>query len=317
MKSFTFILTFILLSCFTFAKTVVVDPVVEYKVNPVGIDVMRPRLSWKLVSGKRNVMQTAYEIRVASTVAELSNKNKQLWNSGRVESDRSVNVPYEGPALKSMQRVYWQVRVWDNKDDTSNWSEPAYWETGILEPELWKAEWITLPDEVDIKGSKPAHYYRKEFSLLKKIKSARVYVTSLGLYELFINGRKVSDDLFTPGWTSYTKRLQYQTYDVTSMLVQNNAIGAIVGDGWYRGFLAWAGRNNYYGDKIALLCQLHIIYSDGSSETIVTDGTWKVNNGPIRESDIYNGELYDARFEMEGWNSSGFDDNKWRNAVKI
>ncbi len=144
------------------------------------------------------------------------------------------------------------------------------------------------------------------------MKSARVYVTSLGLYQIFLNGKKVGDRIFTPGWTSYNKRLQYQTYDVTAMIQQKNAIGAILGDGWYRGNIGFGGQHNYYGDKLAFLAQLQMNYTDGTSETIITDQNWKVSNGPILESDIYNGETYDARLEMKGWKSPGFNDGKWR-----
>ncbi len=316
MRNLLLLLVFVFISASVFSKTVVVSPVVEYKKDPLGIDVGKPRFSWKLVSDKNNVIQTAYEIRVAHSSAGLRKKSERLWESGKVESDKSVNVPYEGPELKSMERAYWQVRVWDNSGKVSPWSEPSYWETGILNPSLWKASWITMPGEKETDGSKPAQYYRTEFPVSKKIKSARVYVTSLGLYELFINGTKVSDDLFTPGWTSYNKRLQYQTYDVTGMLKEKNAIGAIVGDGWYRGNIGWAGQNSYYGDKLALLVQLRIDYTDGSSEIITTNEKWKANTGAVVESDIYNGELYDARLEPDGWNKTGFDDSKWK-PVKI
>ena len=295
----------------TFAKTQVTKLVTEYHVNPIGIDIEKPRLSWQILSDEENVMQTAYEIRVAGSKSGLTKKSKQIWATGKVTSDKSVNVSYGGTALKSMQRVYWQVRVWDNNNKASSWSEPAFWEMGILEPESWTASWITLQNEKAAKGSRPAQYYRNEFATAKKIKSARVYVTSLGIYQLFLNGEKVGDELFTPGWTSYNKRLQYQTYDVTSMLLKNNAIGAILGDGWYRGNIGWKDQHNYYGDQLALLLQLKIEYTDGTSETIVSNENWKVSNGPILESDIYNGELYDARLEMDGWKTTGFDDNGW------
>jgi len=193
-----------------------------------------------------------------------------------------------------MQRAYWQVRVWDNQNNVSAWSEPAYWETGILQQTEFKASWITMKEEKS-DTSLPAQYYRNEFSCNKKVASARVYVTSLGLYQLFLNGKKVGKDLFTPGWTSYHNRLQYQTYDVTSMLQTNNAIGAMVGDGWYRGYLGWKGGRSYYGDQLALLAQLQINYTDGTSETITTDKNWKVSYGAIIESDIYNGEKYGFR----------------------
>jgi len=279
----------------------------EYHSNPVGIDVQKPRLSWQILSAEENALQTGYEIKVNNESA----KGKLIWTSGKVNSSQSVNVTYEGPVLKSMQRVYWQVRVWDNKNKLSEWSTPAFWETGILEPGLWKASWISTESEKDIEGSRPCQYFRKNFTVAKKVKSARVYVTSLGLYELFLNGEKVSTDLFTPGWTSYNKRIQYQTYDVTSMIRSKNAIGAVLGDGWYRGNIGWASKDGYYGNKLALLAQFQINYTDGTSEIVCTDQSWKATTGAIIESDIYNGETYDARKEMPGWAASGFNDSQW------
>lgn len=217
-KHFLMILLFSTISLFLNAKTQVVKPVCEYHKNPIGIDVKKPRFSWQLLCDEQNVMQIAYEIRVAESVKNLDLKSRLTWASGKVESGKSVNVEYGGPALKSMQRAYWQVRVWDNKGNVTKWSEPAFWEMGILEPGSWSASWITLKDEKKAERSLPAHYYRNEFSTLKKIASARVYVTSLGIYELYINSEKVGDELFTPGWTSYKNRIQYQAYDVTSML---------------------------------------------------------------------------------------------------
>ena len=287
-------------------KNTVTQLVCEYKANPLGIDVVQPRLSWKLVSSGNDVMQTAYEIKVT----DLTAKGELVWNSGKVNSSQSVNIVYAGQELKSMQRLNWQVRVWDNETKASAWSESASWEMGILDTDMWNASWITSASEHELKDSRPSPYLRKDFSSDKKITSARVYVTALGLYELFLNGQKVSSDLFTPGWTSYKNRIQYQTYDVTSQVKAKNTIGAILGDGWYRGNIAWGG-NNYYGDKLALLCQLQINYTDGTSETILSDNTWKVTTGPILYSDIYNGETYDARKEILGWSKPGFDDSKW------
>lgn len=174
-----------------------------------------------------------------------------------------------------------------------------------------------MTNEKAAEGSRPAQYYRNEFSTVKKVSSDRVYVTSLGLYQLFLNGKKVGDELFTPGWTSFNKRLQYQTYDVTAMVQQKNAIGAVLGDGWYRGNIGWGNQHSYYGDKLALLVQLKIDYTDGTSETIVSDKNWKVSNGPILESDIYNGEKYDARLEMKGWANAGFDEGSWQNVAEM
>ena len=308
----------VILSGFTLvisANTQVTNLICEYHTNPIGIDVKDPRLSWQILSELQDVKQTAYEIRVADTPSNLKRKNKLIWSTGKINSDQSLDVVYEGPEVESMQRVYWQVRVWDNNNKATKWSEPAFWEMGILKPELWTASWITMKNEPKKDGSLPAHYYRNEFSSNKKVASARVYVTSLGLYQLFINGQKVGDQLFTPGWTSYNKRLQYQTYDVTNLIQQKNAISAVLGDGWYRGNIAFRGQRHYYGDKLALLAQLKINYTDGTSETIITDNNWKVSNGPILKSDIYNGETYDANLEMNGWKSSGFDDERWKDVA--
>ncbi|MCW3804475.1 alpha-L-rhamnosidase [Plebeiibacterium marinum] len=292
------------------AKTRLSELVCEYLQNPIGIANQHPRLSWKIVSDEENVMQKAYEIKVVDNTGGI------LWNSGKVTSDQSVNVEYQGKALKSMQKVEWQVRIWDQKGKVSKWSDRATWEMGILDEDTWTANWISVKEE---KGgeTRPCQYFRKEFDTSKKVSSARVYVTSLGLYQLFINGKKVSKDLFTPGWTSYNKRLQYQVYDVTSMIGNQNAVGAILGDGWYRGEIGWAKQNNYYGEKLALLLQLEINYTDGTSETIISDDNWKATTGPILGSSIYHGESYDARLELGDWSSQGFDDVDWQSVASI
>lgn len=310
-QQFSLILLLGIITSFSIKKKEVTQLVTEYKINPIGIDVEKPRLSWQLHSDDQNVMQTAYEIRVADTRKNLTSGKNLIWSSQKVESDQSVNVVYGGPALTSMQRVYWQVRIWDNKNRATSWSSPAFWEMGILDKSLWTASYIAMDDFTTEKKSHPSQYFRTEFNTQKTIKSAKVQVTSLGVYELYLNGEKVGNDLFTPGYTTYDKRLQYQTYDVTDMLKDNNAIGAIVGDGWYRGNIGWKGDYAYYGKQLALLVQLHINYADGTKETIVSNGDWKASYGPILESDMYNGEKYDARLEMEGWAQSGFDDNNW------
>ncbi len=244
--------------------------------------------------------------------------NNLLWDTGKVYSDQSIHVEYDGPALKSGQRFYWQVRVWDEKDRPIAWSDVAFWEMGLLDPSDWKASWIQPNIDEDIAKSQPCPLLRKEFQLSKEVKSARAYVTSLGLYEMHINDHRVGDQLFTPGWTSYSKRLQYQTYDITPLLASgNNAVGVILGDGWYRGYSGWNMKRNYYGEKLALLLQIDVIYQDGTMEIIGTDATWKASTGPILESDIYNGEVYDARLEMDGWSNTGFDDQSWQSVKMI
>ncbi|WP_167608285.1 glycoside hydrolase family 78 protein [Maribellus sediminis] len=318
-KFLTGISVFLSIAFFSFSGKCETNPVkliCEYHENPIGIDVVQPRLSWQLQSTENDVLQTAYQIRVAGSEKALNGK-KLIWDSGKIESDQSVNVVYNGPAIKSMERAWWQVRVWDNKNKLSKWSEPAYWEMGILEPAQWTASWITSRDPEKSKTSLPVHYLRSEFKLGKTVESARLYVSAQGLYEMFINGKKVGDQLFTPGWTSYENRIQYQTYDVTDLLKADNAIAAKLGDGWFRGFIGFSGQRNYYGDELALIAQLQITYKDGSSETINSDGSWKVNNGPIVESDIYNGELYDANLEIPGWNKPGFSDGNWSSATSV
>lgn len=308
---FLLLLTLCIITAFGLRESQVVNLVTEYHTNPIGIDIEKPRLSWQLNSNKQNVLQTAYEIRTAGLKSDLLKGKNLLWSTGKIESDQSVNIVYGGPPLKSFQRVFWQVRVWDNKNKSYNWSVPAFWEMGVLDPALWTASYIAMNDISTEKVSHPSQYFRTEFMTKRTVKSAKVQVTSLGVYQLFLNGKKVGNDLFTPGYTSYDHRLQYQTYDVTDMLQSSNTIGAIVGDGWYRGNIGWQGDYAFYGKQLALLLQLQLNYIDGSTETIVSDADWKASYGPILESDMYNGEKYDARLEMEGWATNGFDDGKW------
>ena len=283
----------------------------EYAKDPIGLDIATPRLSWVLHSERRGTMQAAYEVRVANDPMGLV--RKPMWTSGKVTSDESVNVPYAGPALKPGTRYYWQVRSWDDRGAASDWSEPAYWETGMMSPAAWTASWISPATQEDTTRSNPAPILRREFALdAGPIASARAYVTALGLYEMQINGRRVGDQMLAPGWTSYDKRLEYQTYDVTDLVKRGrNAVGVTLGDGWYRGRLAWETRRNTYGKQVALLAQVVVKYADGHEQVIGTDGSWKASTGPILDSDIYNGETYDARLEKKGWADAGFADASW------
>jgi len=288
----------------------------EYLENPIGIDVVSPRFSWWMSDDTPGAKQTAYEIRVAKSVDDLRKSKRNTWATGKVISDQSTQLVYEGPALLSGERRYWQVRIWNQHDEVSDWSDPAYWETGLLQTSDWNAMWITMLETGDTQTSLPAHYYRKEFTTRKKIRSARLYATALGIYECFLNGKKVGDQLFTPGFTSYRKRLQYQVYDVTDMLAENNAVAVNLADGWFRGNLGWDGKRAYYGQRLDLLAQLVINYTDGSTDTIGTDNSWKSAPAAIRSSDIYNGERYDARLEIPGWKLPGFNDNDWLPSIR-
>lgn len=272
--------------------------------DPIGLDVLQPRFSWQLENNKRNTVQTAYEIKVTG--------NGQLvWNSGKNNSDSSVHVAYKGPSLQSGQRYNWQVRVWDNSGKPSGWSGSASFQMAFLQPDDWKATWIE-PGYTEEDNVRPSPLFRKEFSTAKKITRATAYITSHGMYEAFLNGKRIGNAYLTPGWTSYKKRLQYQVYDVTDLLKQGaNALGVILGNGWYRGYIGFEKQHNIYGKDIALLLQLNITYSDGSAATIVSDGSWKTSTGQITYSEIYNGETIDARKEKTGWMQAGYADADW------
>jgi alpha-L-rhamnosidase len=459
----------------------------EYRVNPLGLDVVKPRLSWIIQSNQRGQKQSAYQIVVASSKERLKKNDGDLWDTGKVSSDQSIHVVYAGRALKSRMQCYWKVRVWDKDGKALAWSKPACWTMGMLNPADWQAEWIgydagppashegegkadplslegcrwvwlgegdprkaaavgtsffrrefDIPSGKKIKqarfrlivdnegvlsvngqqvqkfsGWKPPYtfdvteklkagvnalaiaatnqgdapnpaglggklliefeagdsiailidrswkasdtkedawqacgfddaawanakviaklgdqpwgqvhkprlmlppppYLRKAFSLDKSIKRAVVYASALGLYELHINGKRVGQDCFTPGWTDYATRVYYQTYDVTDLVKEgDNAVGAILADGWYAGYLGFGKKREHYGSEPRLFVQLEIEYADGSRQIVVTDKTWKATYGPHIEADFLMGEIYDAQKEMPGWDAAGFDDSAW------
>ena len=463
----------------------------EYRVNPQGIDVVKPRLSWILESNHRGQVQNAYQVLVAGSERNLKRNKGDFWNSGKVESDQSIQVVYKGKELKSRMDCYWKVRVWDKEGKASAWSEPAFWTMGLLEPEDRQAEWIgydapappsykgkSAPDLLNFEGCRwvwfpegephksapigtryfrrkivigadqkiklarfklamdnegtlfvngrevqkfsgwkppytldvtekleagincfsiaaenqgdkpnpaglagklliefesgdavailidhfwkvsdseqqgwrdadfddtawadakemvgvgappwgkvekqdlvlpPPPYLRRTFSVDKPVSKATVYASALGLYELHINGQRVGQDYFTPGWTDYTRRVYYQTYDVTDLLVDgDNAVGAILADGWYAGYLGFGKKREHYGSKPRLFIQLEVEYTDGSRQTVVTDKSWKASYGPHLEADFLMGEIYDARREMAGWSEPGFIDAAWKPVV--
>jgi alpha-L-rhamnosidase len=278
----------------------------ENRVNPIGMDVLLPRFTWQLTSDKRNTVQSAYEIKV------FDQSQKQVWKSGKVTSDQSVHVPYTGEPLKSGMRYTWQVRVWDGAGKGSSWSEKGSWQMGLLNASDWKAKWIKAGGKEDT-VNRPSPLLRKTFAAGKKVRSATAYITAHGLYEAFINGKRVGDAVLTPGWTSYNNRLQYQQYDVTELIAQGqNAVGVALGSGWYRGFIGFGGQKNFYGNEIALLVQLEITYNDGTKEVVVSDESWKSSTGSILQSEIYHGETIDARMDLPGWDTPGFNDSSWQ-----
>ena len=300
----------------------------EYLVDAEGIDEVLPRLSWTLESEVRDQIQSAYRIVVAGSEEDLEAEKNLLWDSGRVESGRTIGVEYEGEALRSGSQCVWKVCVWDGTDDPSPYSRPAVFEMGLLERSDWTGTWISAGkglagdmeppsgDDYDdlANGLAPSPYLRKEFPLKKPVRRARMYATARGVYELYINGNRVGNDVLAPGWTDYERRVQYQTYDVTPLLAEGpNVLGAVLGDGWFAGFVGFdpKHRGALYGARPQLLTQLDVEYEDGTTESLATDGSWRSSAGPILFSDLLMGESYDVRREMPGWAQPGFDDSEW------
>ncbi len=282
----------------------------EYRTNPLGIDVIEPRLSWQMESNRPGAGQQGYRLLAASSQERLSNGTSDIWDSGRIDSDQSIHVVYAGKPLTSRQRVYWQVTVWDESGNAFT-SEPAWFEMGLLQPNDWQAQWIGPTLVGGAHSNVPAPYMRKSFSLASKVQSAKLYVTALGLYECSINGQVVGEDVFAPGWTDYAKRVQYQVHDVTDLLTNGeNAIGAVLGDGWAAGHVGMGERQNYVRQP-QFLAQLEITLTDGSTVTISSDESWTHQFGPLLENDMLMGEAYDARLEMPGWDKPGFDNTGW------
>ena len=278
----------------------------EYRTDPRGIDALRPRLSWQVRSPLRGERQTAYRILVADSPQELAQNRGNVWDSGKVFSGQTVTVRYGGPALTSGRLCFWNVRVWDRDGKPSPDSAPALWQMGLLRPSDWRASWISAATPRDAKDDgltlPPCPYLRKTFTLARPIKRATLYATARGLYALSVNNRRVGDAVFAPGWTDYTKRIAYQTYDVTGRLhVGANTLGAVLGDGWYGGYVGFGHRRDLYGDRPQFLAQLVVEYADGSRRTVLTDGSWRGATGPLLHSDFLQGEAYDARRAPSGW----------------
>lgn len=291
----------------------------EYLEAPLAIDTREPRLSWQIQSKTRGVRQTAYQIIVASTHARLASSSGELWDTGKVASNETNQIAYKGKPLVSRQECFWKVRVWDQNDKPSAWSLPERWAMGLLEQSDWSARWIgyKTPSIDDVSAT----MLRREFNLSSKAKRAIAYASALGAYELRINGQRVGDQLLAPEFTDYHTRTQYQAYEVTSLLRQGaNAIGAMLGDGWYAGGIGLARSvikkpRNIYGDHPRLIVQIEIELPDGTKQQVVTNDSWRTTReGPIRSSDILDGETYDARRELPGWDGPGFDDKAWRAA---
>ncbi len=326
MKSSIRILLFLLIttSCSETVQVNVTNLKCEYKANPLGVDIVKPRFSWNLESDHRGVAQAAYQICVASDLEKLKENRADVWDSQKIFSDKSIQIRYEGKPLISNQKYFWKVKIWD-QDGGIHSGEPAYWTTGLLHESDWKAKWIGLDKPVGSDDPGAVHkvlsarMLRHQFSVAKEVKSATAFISGLGLFEFYLNGEKIGDQVLAPGLTEYNKRAFYMTFDVTRNLLQGeNAIGVILGNG--RFFAPRAGgteRTKTYGFP-KVICQLEIQYEDGTSATLVSDDTWKLTaNGPIRKNSEYDGEYYDARMELTGWDKSGYDDTGWINAEVV
>ena len=301
-----------------FAQVSVKNLRCEMLIDPLGIDIKEPRLSWVLSSNERNVQQTAYEIIVSSSKEKLSKNVGDIWTSGKVNGSQSIHISFAGKELQSGKEYFWKVKSITNKGETS-WSESAYWSMGLLNKTDWKAKWIGYDkaspwDSITQWSRLSARYLRKKFRTRDDVKRATVYISGLGLYELYINGQKIGDQVLAPNPTDYRKSFFYNTYDVTEPVRTGaNTVTTVLGNGRF-----FTMRQNYKTQKHntfgypKLLLQLEIEYYGGGKELIVTDETWKLNvDGPIRTNNEYDGEEYDATKEFPGWNNIGFNDSKW------
>lgn len=294
----------------------------EYTENPLGIDVRTPLFGWQLQSGgERGQRQSAYEIRVATAADNLQQGKGILWKSGKVTSAQNTGIRYAGRRLQPFTRYYWQVRVYTPDGKASDWSRPAWWETAMLQPTDWKAAWIDNGSEApeqtdDFYKEDPAPQFRKTFHTEKTVREARLYIAGLGYYEASLNGTRIGDQVLDPGWTNFGQQILYSTYDVTPLLQSGvNSLGVVLGNGFYNPLpmrIFKPLREYLTIGRPCLKAQLRLTYTDGTTQTIGTDNSWKTAPGPILRNNAYLGEHYDARRETRGWDTPTFDDSSWQ-----
>lgn len=285
----------------------------EGRIDPIGLGPLPPRLSWQLDDERPGARQSAYRVLVARDPAALDREAADLWDSGRVESDAHAHVVYRGAPLGSRARAYWRVQSFDAAGEASPWSATASLEVGLLERSDWQATWIATPLRGGPRTSPPVPALRREFHLDAAVRRARVYVTALGLYELWLNGARVGDHELAPGWTDYHRRVRYQAFDATPHLRPGaNAIGALLGDGWYCGWIGLRNLRERWGERPALLLQLEIEHEDGRTQRVVSDGAWCWHASEILAADLLQGETVDARRALGAWTEPAFDAAGWR-----
>jgi alpha-L-rhamnosidase len=310
MKKTRFVAWFLSVAFAAHAALTPTDLRCDYAVNPLGVDSQTPRLFWKLQSADRNQNQTAYEILVSSSEKNLARNDGDLWDSGKKNSDETIQIDYAGKKLNSFQQVFWKVRIWGARGKISE-SKPATWTMGVLQNSDWRAQWISAPET-----NFPSTLLRREFVVKPGLKRALANVCGLGEYEMSLNGKKVGDNFLSPGWTKYDKTCLYDTFDITKNLRRGkNAAGIELGNGMYQ--VLGGGRftkfKGSFGPQKAI-AQIRLEYADGSIEFIGTDGSWRVTRGPITFDSIYGGEDFDARLIQKKWNKINFNDANWSRA---
>lgn len=307
----------------------------EYLKNPIGIDIRKPRLSWKIQSGGYNVKQTSYQILVADSPELLQPNKANIWDSGKITSDQSIQVEFDGKTLEATQVYYWKVKIWDNQGRSSAWSEVATWQMGLFSAGDWRnAQWIayerladSLVNILPTDGQKDKVFknnilpmFRKDFSVKKKVKRATVFISGLGHFELSLNGKKVGDNFLDAGWTKYDKQALYVGFDITKSLEEGkNTFGVMLGNGFYY-IPPVKGRYRKLKGMFGLpkmICRLKVEFQDGSEQNLYSDNSWKTAPSPITFSSIYGGEDYNANLEQKGWDMPNFDESLWRNAIVV
>lgn len=286
----------------------------EYLNNPIGIDEPHPRFTWQIKSEKQGICQKTYQLVVGTIPKEVSKGQGNIWNSGTVNSS-FIPAIYQGPPLQPFTRYFWSVRIQDEKGIWSDWSTSDYFETGMMQKENWKGQWITDTYDYNVK---PAPYFRKEFIINKPLSSVRAYIAVGGLYELFINGKRIGDHRLDPTYTRFDRRNLYVTYDVTENLQEGkNVIGVLLGNGWYnhQSTAVWYFDKAPWRARPKFCMDLRMIYSDGSVETVSTGQDWQTHFSPVIFNSIYTGEHYDGRLAQPGWNTADFDTRKWNNSI--
>ncbi|MGH8024875.1 MAG: family 78 glycoside hydrolase catalytic domain, partial [Limisphaerales bacterium] len=286
----------------------------EYARNPSGVDVPHPRLFWMDRSRKRDQNQSAYEILAASSLKKLDANQGNLWDSGKVISNESIQVPYAGRVLQSAETVYWKVRVWDNGGEASDWSKPANWTMGLLRASDWRAHWIRGATNCE------TLLLRRQFVVKPGLRRALIFVCGLGQYEMSLNGKTVGHDFLSPGWTDYRKSCLYNTRDITSFLRRgSNAVGLFLGNGMYRVERVPGRYTKFKGSfgPLKAIAMIELDYANGAVTFIGTDDQWRAAPGPVTFCSIYGGEDFDGRLAMPGWNQPKFNDSHWRRAQEV